>query len=112
MFYFDEINGKKVLKSSLIEGAQHCFTTRECNINEFENLVHPTQTHTANVEIAQIGKTDYPDTDGLILANTEQTLMRSSSSSSFIFESCSPVITSSMLFARPISFAIARAVFE
>ena len=42
MFYFDEINGKKVLKSSLIEGAEHFFTTRECNINDlgFENLVH------------------------------------------------------------------------
>ncbi len=85
MFYFDEINGKKVLKSSLIEGAQHCFTTRECNINEFENLVHPTQTHTANVEIAQIGKTDYPDTDGLILANTEQTLYLN-------FADCTPLI--------------------
>lgn len=87
MFYFDEINGKKVLKSSLIEGAEHFFTTRECNINDlgFENLVHPTQTHTSFVDVAQIGKTDYTDTDGLILTNSEQTLYLN-------FADCTPLI--------------------
>lgn len=87
MFYFDKVNGKKVVKSSLLEGIEHFFTTRECNINDFgfENLVHPTQTHTSNVEVAQIGKNDYPDTDGLILTNTEQTLYLN-------FADCTPLI--------------------
>ena len=29
MFVFDEINGKKVLKSTMLEGVEHFFTTRE-----------------------------------------------------------------------------------
>lgn len=87
MFYFDKVNGKKVVKSSVLESVEHFFTTRECNINELglENLVHPTQTHTSNVEVAQIGKTDYPDTDGLILADTKQTLYLN-------FADCTPLI--------------------
>lgn len=87
MFYFDEINGKKVLKSTVLDGVNHFFTTRGYKISEMglENLVHPTQTHTSNVEIAQIGKTDYPDTDALILTNNEQTLYLN-------FADCTPLI--------------------
>lgn len=87
MFYFDKINGKKVVKSSLFGDVEHCFTTRECNINDLglENLIHPTQTHTSFVDVAQIGKTDYPDTDGLILTDTEQTLYLN-------FADCTPLI--------------------
>lgn len=87
MFYFDEINGKKVLKSTVLEGVNHFFTTRGYGINEMglENLVHPAQTHTSHIEVAQVGKNDYPDTDGMILANDKQTLYLN-------FADCTPLI--------------------
>ena len=92
MFYFEEISGKKILKSSLLNGLNHFFTTRESVIKtkepDFEkivednkkdickylgidekNLIHPSQTHTSNVDITKIGQIFYPDTDGLILTN-------------------------------------------
>lgn len=88
MFYFDKINGKKILKSDLIK-TEHFFTTRESIIKTKEakyrqiveknkadiceylkipikNLLSPHQTHTSNVEIATVEKLEYPDTDGLI----------------------------------------------
>lgn len=108
MFYFEEINGKKILKSSVLNGLQHFFTTREsviktkepdceetvkenkndvCNFLgiEEENLIYPSQTHTSNVEIARTGISSYPDTDGLILANSEQAVYLN-------FADCTPVI--------------------
>lgn len=87
MFYFDEVNGKKVLKSTVLDGVNHFFTTRGYGIKDMglENLVHPTQTHTSHIEIAQIGKEDYPDTDGMILANKDQTLYLN-------FADCTPLI--------------------
>lgn len=108
MFYFEEINGKKILKSSVLNGLQHFFTTRESVIKtkepdfeetakenkkdickflgiEEENLIHPSQTHTSNVEIARCGVSSYPDTDGLILANDNQAVYLN-------FADCTPVI--------------------
>ena len=108
MFYFEEINGKKILKSSLLNGLTHFFTTRETVIktkeHDFEqiveenkkdickflginenNLIHPSQTHTSHIEIAQVGKNSYPDTDGLILTNKEQAIYLN-------FADCTPVI--------------------
>ena len=87
MFYFEEINGKKVLKSSVLSGVNHFFTTRGYSIKDVTtgDLVHPTQTHTSNIDVAQIGKSDYPDTDGLILTNHEQTLYLN-------FADCTPLI--------------------
>jgi hypothetical protein len=87
MFYFDEINGKKVLKSTVLDGVNHFFTTRGYSIFDMElgELVHPTQTHTSIVDVAQIGKSDYPDTDGLIITNSEQTLYLN-------FADCTPLI--------------------
>ncbi len=87
MFYFDKVNGKKVLKSTVLSGVNHFFTTKGYNVKDMglDNLVHPTQTHTSHIEIAQIGKTDYPDTDGMILTNKEQTLYLN-------FADCTPLI--------------------
>lgn len=108
MFYFDEINGKKVLKSSILNELNHFFTTRESVIKtkepdfeniveenkkdickffwiKDENLIYPSQTHTSNVEIAQAGKISYPDTDALILANKEQAVFLN-------FADCTPLI--------------------
>ncbi len=108
MFYFEEINGKKILKSSVLNGLNHFFTTRESVIKtkepEFEpivennkkeickyfgidekDLIHPSQTHTSNVEVAKIGVSSYPDTDGLILTNKIQAVYLN-------FADCTPVI--------------------
>lgn len=108
MFYFDEINGKRILKSSILDGLNHFFTTRESVIKtkepEFEslvaenikdvceflkikenNLIHPSQTHTSNIDIAKIGVSSYPETDGLILTNKEQALFLN-------FADCTPVM--------------------
>ena len=108
MFYFDEINSKKVLKSSVLDGLNHFFTTRESIIKtkdpEYESLVeenknifcdyfeinnsdfiHPSQTHTSNVDVAECGKSDYPETDGLILTNKKQAIFLN-------FADCTPLI--------------------
>lgn len=108
MFYFEKINGKKILKSSVLDGLNHFFTTRESviktkepdfekvveenkkDICEFlriskENLIHPSQTHTSHIEVAKIGKILYPDTDGLILTNNDQAIYLN-------FADCTPVI--------------------
>ena len=50
-----------------------------------KNLISPKQTHTSHVEIAKEGKSDYPDTDGLILNNKEQAVFLN-------FADCTPVI--------------------
>ena len=72
MFYFEEINGYKVLKSDLgvNAGVNHCFTTRGVGVsNIYPNYIYlsPQQTHSDNVEIVD-ERLDYPDTDGLIIA--------------------------------------------
>ncbi len=109
MFYFEKINGKRILKSSLIKGAQAFFTTREiciCDkgteVNEDEinrnkkqiadylgiesqNLVFPTQTHSTNIAVASISQKDYPDTDGLILTRPDLAIFLN-------FADCTPVI--------------------
>lgn len=103
MFYFDKIDGKKILKSDFIDNA--FFTTREIyicdkgendnsevknNIKIIENylgknLVSPTQTHSANIDTAIENKFDYPDTDGLILTNKSQSIFLN-------FADCTPII--------------------
>lgn len=108
MFYFEEINGKKILKSSILNSLNHFFTTRESVIKtkepDFEkivednkkdickylridekDLIHPSQTHTSNVDAAKIGQISYPDTDGLILSNKIQAVFLN-------FADCTPVI--------------------
>ncbi len=106
MFYFDEINGKKVLKSDLLEGLTHFFTTRESVIYskepemaelvesnrmmikkflEVDELVFPNQTHSANVAFAKVGELEYPETDALILDNQLQAIFLN-------FADCTPII--------------------
>jgi YfiH family protein len=105
MYYFDEIDGKKILKSDLIKNAQAFFTTREIcicdkgvndnievknNIKIIQNylktkLISPTQTHSANVDIATENKFDYPDTDGLILTKNDIAVFLN-------FADCTPLI--------------------
>ncbi len=105
MFYFDEINGKKILKSDLIKNAQAFFTTREIcicdkgvndnkevknNLGIIENylktkLISPTQTHSENVDIAKENKLDYPEADGLILTDKNLAIFLN-------FADCTPLI--------------------
>lgn len=79
MFYFEDINGYKVLKSDLGVkfGINHCFTTKTTPSLDGEGwggviftfskkLTYPQQTHSDNIEIVD-EKTEYPDTDGLII---------------------------------------------
>lgn len=112
MFYFEKIDGRKILKSDYIKKAQAFFTTREIcicdknpNISKDEitkieqnkklicdylkidrkNLISPTQTHTSNVEIAIENKISYPDTDALILTKKNLGIFLN-------FADCTPII--------------------
>ena len=68
MFYFENYNGKKILRSDYIQDANAFFTTREgfdFNLLNSERIITPAQTHTNNVELVD-ERNDYPETDGLI----------------------------------------------
>ena len=88
MFYFDSINGQKVVKSDLLKGIEHCFTTRGIDINQiFPNNyvpISPRQTHSNNVEITD-KRIEYPNTDGLII--TEKNIPIA-----LKFADCTPII--------------------
>lgn len=86
MFYFEEINGNKVLKSDLLSGIQHCFTTRGVKPENITNtpLIAPLQTHSDNIQIVN-SRTEYPNTDGLILTKPEKTIC-------LRFADCTPII--------------------
>lgn len=108
MFYFENINGKKILKSNLLKNVEAFFTTRNICIKSKEiemqnivsenkkiicdylkidekNLITPSQTHTANIDIAIESKHDYPDTDALILKDKNLGIFLN-------FADCTPVI--------------------
>ena len=108
MFYFENINEKKILKSDLLKSVEAFFTTRDICIkskeNEMQNIVSankkiicdylrideknlitPSQTHTANIDIAIDSKHDYPDTDALILKDKNLGIFLN-------FADCTPVI--------------------
>ncbi len=107
MFYFDNIKGKKILKSDLIENGVF-FTTKESFIRSQEpntqnltennknliceylnifqkNLISPVQTHSTNIEIVKENKFNYPETDALILTNKKQAIFLN-------FADCTPII--------------------
>lgn len=108
MFYFEKINGKNILKSDFIKEAEAFFTTREiciCDKSENisletknnkkiianylkiseKNLISPTQTHSANIDIAIETQNEYPDTDALILTQKNLGIFLN-------FADCTPVI--------------------
>ena len=106
MFYFDKIDGKTVLKSDLLDGVNHFFTTKELllktkeennieaalknreklkKIYNLKNIITPSQRHTSNVEMANIEKSDYPDCDGLILKDKDFGIFLN-------FADCTPLI--------------------
>lgn len=85
MFYFEDFNGTKIMKSDMLTEVTAYFTTRgKVSFPESKRIIHPTQTHSDHVEIVD-ERIDYPDTDGLILTNTEDTVYLK-------FADCTPLI--------------------
>ena len=85
MFYFEEINGYKVLKSNLLKEVKHCFTTRNVRVGDiYPNYIYPQQTHSDHVEIVD-DRTEYPDTDGLIITEKNKPI-------ALRFADCTPLI--------------------
>lgn len=107
MFYIEEINSKKIIKSTLIKNAEVFFTTKESfiktketcyndtvekNKNDIckylkikkENFISPKQTHSDNVRIAQQNES-YPDTDALIIKNNQCAIYLN-------YADCTPVV--------------------
>ena len=108
MFYLEKLNNKTVMQTDILDGLTHFFTTRECPIKSKEegmleivesnrkmfceelnikpeNLIYPEQRHTDSIDIAQIGKTFYPEADALILTNYEQAVFLN-------FADCTPLV--------------------
>ena len=85
MFYFEDFNGTKIMKSDMLTEVTAYFTTRgEVSFPESKRIIHPTQTHSDHVEIVD-KRIDYPDTDGLILTNIEDAVYLK-------FADCTPLI--------------------
>lgn len=108
MFYLEKLHDKTVMKTDILDGLTHCFTTRECPIKSKEpemqeivaenrkmfceelgitedNLIYPEQRHTDTVDVAELGKTYYPQADALILTNHEQAVFLN-------FADCTPLV--------------------
>lgn len=108
MFYFENINGKRILKSDFIKDAQAFFTTRDLCLCDKENdknieilnnreiisdylkidknnIIYPEQTHSANIDIAIETRHDYPDCDALILTEKNIGIFLN-------FADCTPII--------------------
>lgn len=75
MFYFDDLNGNKILRSNFLDKYKMVnafFTTRGVSIPmDFAGrLLTPQQTHSDHV-VTVDDREEYPDTDGLILAEPD-----------------------------------------
>lgn len=82
MFYFDKFNGQKVLKSDYLDRVTAFFTLRGTNAPNIG--VTPQQTHSDHIEFVD-ERTEYPDTDGLILTKPNQACY-------LRFADCTPLI--------------------
>ena len=115
MFYFENIDGKRILKSDFIKDAEAFFTTRDlcicdkgvnnnpstqtrnesihnnrkiiCNYLKIDekNFIFPEQTHSANIDIAIETRNNYPDCDALILTEKNLGIFLN-------FADCTPII--------------------
>lgn len=100
MFYFSTIQGRKVLKSDLLAGIEHFFTTRdlcvfskEMDMSDNKALVENylgqkmatnQPVHGAHIEIVEDGKLFYLKTDGLFIHQGQAAFMN--------FGDCVPII--------------------
>lgn len=109
MLFFDDFHGKKVLKSALINGCDHFFTTRDMILHNgtrddlakyasdgvdfllkkfgltYDNLYRVKQVHSSNVVIADKNSHFYEDTDGIIITEPDMLTFLN-------FADCVPVI--------------------
>ena len=87
MFYFDNINNYKILRSSLLTEINAFFTTREgFNFEGFKKkrIITPMQTHSNHVEFTDV-REQYSDTDALIIKNGRDLIY-------LRFADCTPLI--------------------
>lgn len=87
MFYFDTLNGKKILRSDLISEVNAFFTTREgfdFKTLNVKRILRPNQTHGSNVEIVD-KRENYPECDGLLTQNKDEAICLK-------FADCTPII--------------------
>ena len=96
MFKAKKIQNKTVYYSTILN-TEHFFTSRELivkeNINSIcdylkissDNLIHPNQVHSANIEVVEKDKKEYPKTDALILNKKNYAIYLN-------FADCTPVI--------------------
>lgn len=85
MFYFDNLHGRKILRSDLFEHG--FFTTREgIDFDRLDpkRIVTPVQTHSDNVEFVD-ERNEYPGTDGLIITDKNDVIYLK-------FADCTPLI--------------------
>ena len=97
MFKVKKVLNKPVYYSDLLENIPHFFTSRELivkdNISSLakyfnikpENLKHPNQVHSANIDVAKEEINTYPNTDSLILKDKNLAIYLN-------FADCTPVI--------------------
>ncbi len=97
MFKSKKVGNGLIYYSDLIPELEHFFTGRDTNVDDNfdlickylgvapENLIHPNQTHSSNVDFAKVGQSEYKETDALILTNFEQAVY-------LRFADCTPVI--------------------
>lgn len=87
MFYFEDFYGAKILKSDLLENVTAFFSTRtlpDLTKLKAERILSPNQTHSDNIKFVD-EKIEYPNTDGLILTNTNDAIF-------LRFADCTPLI--------------------
>ena len=90
MFYFDELNGHKIVRSDKLKKYTEVnafFTTRgNISFNEdfSKRIITPEQTHSDHIKIVD-EQNEYPDTDGLILTKQETAIY-------LRFADCTPLI--------------------
>ena len=91
MFYFDDLNGQRILRSDLLNKYKEVnafFTTRGVNISSIPDfasrVLTPEQTHSDHIETVD-ERAEYPDTDGLILTEPDAAIY-------LRFADCTPLI--------------------
>lgn len=80
MFYFEN----NLLKSDFLKDVEHFFTTRKYTPALGKNVISPQQTHSDHVEFVD-NRTEYPDTDGLIITKPHQIIRLK-------FADCTPLV--------------------
>ena len=91
MFYFDDLNGQRILRSDLLnkyKGVDAFFTTRGVNLASIpdfaKRILSPEQTHSDHIATVDERK-EYPDTDGLILTELDTAIY-------LRFADCTPLV--------------------